>query len=411
MRALPALLFVTACLSRPTGLTGGGGDGGTDGSSDSGVRHDWPPPGVTIDRTLARDVDGDGTVDLLASASDGVYVLPGGAQFGTSYATFVATPFSPLAFDVAALGGSAAPELAVLGVLGNTARVEIHAGTGGFGFASEGWHRDVTDIDPMANAGRGVWLLDSDGDGTGNVLVADETTLMVGEPAAFTALGIFEMPLVRAEGANSTYFSRPNNLFVVPGTGRADLVIEDYFRVSIFRGDGGDHYRAADRTDVDNGAMFSAAACADLDGDGVPEVIGGYGGFLEGVSVTAAKPLDYSGPLPNHGVVDSLVARFGRLDDDPGTRPDLVLMRHIAAAQPVTDTELVVVPNLVVDLGPTPGTLATTSQVITRVLPGVLSRSIEVGDFDHDGTDELRVIATDGTLQCFRVTAGALAPC
>lgn len=402
MRALPALLFVTGCLSRPVGLQGDAGTG-TD-AKPLGV---WPVPGLTIDRTLARDVDGDGTVDLIASSSEGIYVIAGGEQFGAGYQAFVPTPFPPLAFDVAASGGSAAPELVVLGLAGATARILLFEGLGGFQFAAEGWRRDLVDLEPTAEQSRGVWLVDSDGDGAGNVVAADSATLVVGEPAAFTAQGVFEMPVVRAQGGNNGYFTYPDNVFVLPGAGTADLVIVGFYAVSRFRGDGQDHYLAADREDIGGGPMYDVAAYADLDGDGVPEVVGGFGGFLGGAALAPGVLLDYQGPaLSNHTVVRSIAARFGELDNDPSMRPDLLMMRHIAASGVPTETELVLVPDLVV----TPGVVTTTAVVLAHVIPG-LSRAVEVGDFDHDGRSEIRIVADDGTLTCLRVGDGAFDPC
>ncbi len=406
MRGLSALLFVTACLSRPVGVAGDGGTS-TDAGTDTNPLGVWPVPGVTIDRTLARDVDGDGTVDLVASSSEGIYVIAGGESFGASYQAFVPTPFAPLAFDVAAFGGATAPELAVLGLAGTTTRVLLFDGLGAFQFAAEGWRRDLVDLELSATESRGVWLLDSDGDGVGNVVAADNLSVVVGEPAAFSAQGVFEMPVLRAIGGNSGYFTYPDNVFVVPGAGTADLVIESFYVVSRFHGDGQDHYLAADREDIGGGPMYDVAAVADLDGDSVPEVVGGFGGFLGGASVVPLALLDYQGPgIINHPVVRSIAARFGELDNDPSMRPDLLMMRHIAASGAPTDTELVLVPNLVV----TPGVVTTAAAVISRVLPG-LSRAVEVGDFDHDGRQEIRIVAGDGSLSCFRAGDGTFDSC
>jgi len=403
--SLALLVATTACLSRPVGLPG---DAGT-GDGEPGHSEPWPVPGAVIGRTLARDANGDGILDLLVTSDRGVYVLGGGTGFGAGYHAFVATPFVPLALDVADVGGSPAPELAVLGVApGGAARVELHEGLGAAWFAAAGWQRDFADLEPKASAGRGLWLLDSDGDGRGNVLVADANGLYAGEPAALTELGVSEMPLVQVVGDNATYFISVEDLAVLPGAGKADLVVTDAFSAWVYAGDGTDSYPAARRTEISYGASFDLAAHADLDGDGVPELVGGYYGFLEGVSLSLHRVLPYQGDaVPSHSKVVSLAARFGQLDRDAAQRPDLVLMRHITdAAGAPTDTELVLIRNLAV----VAGNLTTTATVVTRVLPGLYA-GFEVGDFDHDGRAEIIVVARDGALTCLRSGDNAFDPC
>lgn len=401
--ALAGLVVTTACLSRPLGLRG---DAGAEG--DASIHAEpWPAAGLAVRRTLARDVDGDGVLDLIAIDDRGIYVLRGGAGFGTAYHGFVATGFAPLAVDAADLGGSGAAELAVLGVVGGQARVEIHEGLGALRFAAAGWRRDVPGITPTASAAApasGVWLLDSDGDGAREVLVADLDNLYVGDPAGFSELAVSQMPLAHVAGPNVTAFQAIEDVFVVPQVGDADLVVVDGFRTSVFARTGGDYSRGVQ---IPPDATSAVSAHADLDGDGVPETISGYAEFLRGAALAPRRSLAFTGPSPgNRSVLVPIAARLGQLDRDAAQRQDLVVMRQVGdGPPPATVTELVGILNLAVTSGNVGG-----GAVVRRDLPGLLV-GVELGDFDHDGAPEIILVASDGALTCLHIVGTVLERC
>lgn len=409
------LVALTACLSRPVGQAVGGADANGDGANGDGrPGTPWPPAGATITGSHASDLDGDGIVDLVLASTDGIYVLAGGPQFGKTYQTFVATAAKPLAFDVANMGGTSAPELGVLELSPASAgRVEIFEGLGGLGFASTAWRQDFPDLHPSDQKVRGLRLIDSDGDGMVNVVASDEFVLSIGEPAGFSAAAIEAMPIVRAEGPNSTshYFFGLLSVFAIPGAGEAKLVIDDFSSALVFNSHGADHYLVSDRHDQSYGGSYTFSAHADLDGDGIPELVGGQPGFLGAMALEGTTPgvLTYSAPSlpPAHGGMDHAVAaRFGKVDQDAAARLDLVMMEQFSTSGPVTDTEFVLVRDLVRTTGTVHG-----SDAFKLDVPGVLLVALEVGDFDHDGKTEVIAVEASGALRCWRYGDLSLDPC
>ncbi len=398
--AFAVLAGSAGCLSRPTGEVG----------------QAWPIEGVVIEKSVATDVDGDGDLDLAitsagaSAATRGVYVLLGGPGFGDHVDGFVPTDTRPLALDLVDVGGSRDPELAVLVDLAGRDRVLLHEGTGVGRFAAEPWLKDLVDLVPNADGRNGVRLFDSDGDGRFNVGVHNGGLARIGEPEGFGAAPFFAMSLVAPEGPNNGNFVVINDLYVLPGATTADLVIEIYHGLHVYRGDGTDTYLASARLDLGaTSGQHNAAVHADLDGDGVLEVIGvSNGGFMGGLAlVGAGTALAYRGPAPGHHVIHEYTAgRLGQLDAD--THPDLIVLEHWGDTEAALDrSALAMIGNLEV----APGTVSALSALaLYRELGGSIP-AIEAGDFDGDGREEVAVIAPDGTITCLRATSTALDDC
>lgn len=385
-----------ACLSRPTGNVGK--DGPTADAPIDAVVGTWPIPGFAVGATLARDVDGDGALDLVVAGTDGIYAVPGGPQFGTTYRLLAATGFQPLAFDIADAGGSADPDLFVLGAgPGSQGRLAVYLGRGGFAFAPDGWRHDFTGLPVPGETAAGVWIVDSDGDGAPNVAVTNSTTLLIGELPTLTETTVADMSVVPAEGPNSGTFQAVARVSATATGSGADLYVDGYFQVTVFHGDGGDHYTQAAAQLRAYTGPFQASARTDVDGDGAPELVGGNNHFVWGIALTGADQVyTATGPsLTAHTVESLIAARSGELDGDPGHHPDLVVLRHIGDSL-VTDTNVAIFRDLQrsgTDLGPV--------AVDEGTIPG-LTPAMEVGDFTDDDTVDIVLIGTDGTLGCMR---------
>lgn len=394
-------LVLGGCLSRPTGLPG---DGGVDGPR---AGQPWPPAGVVAGGTLARDVDGDGHPDLLITSAQGVYVLAGGPGFGAQYHAFVPTAVAPLAVELADVGGTAAPELVVLGVGGTTAgRVEIHPGLGGLAFDG-GLGLDVPGIHPGTGSYRGVWLVDTDGDGRRNAVIADESHAFVAQPAQLTAQAVGEAALIHIAGPNSGDFIAVESVLTRPSGTGPQLVVVDAGTARM-GGAGADRYDTTRGGAVSCGDAPDTVAAGDLDGDGAPELVVGYSGFIYGASLAAAQALSHPGL--DAGCAASCrwkAIRLAELDRDPGARTDAVILRWLGpASTALANSDLLAVRNLRVS-----GALLTSSGTEPRIALSGLMAGVEVGDFDGDGRAEIVVVAPDGGLRCYRLGDTALDPC
>lgn len=145
---------------------------------------------------VSRDVDGDGSLDVMAPAPAGMQALLGGGDGGFSALT-VESERIPGSVDVGDLDGDGAPDAVVVttdALDPYTGRVQVLAGLG------EGRFGELQPIALTDGYGRLVRLVDLDGDGAPEVVVANvnghvQVLRRVGPALAdFAPAGLVELP-------------------------------------------------------------------------------------------------------------------------------------------------------------------------------------------------------------------------
>ena len=233
------------------------------------------------------DVDGDGAVDLVAAdggvfgRSGAVLVLPGNGDGTFRPARRLDAGDNPVRVAVADLNGDDAPDIVAAIAIqpsGEPGYVSVFLGSGGGAFGPAVRYA-------AGEIPQGVTIADADGDGTPDIVVADAVGGGSGavQLLAGTGDGTFRPPVRVAVGPS------PRHVVVrdVNGDDVPDLVVAAAgilgeaggVGVALGRGDGTFAAPSVVRLRVANPA---AVAVADLDRDGIPDIVAAVFAVLRG---------------------------------------------------------------------------------------------------------------------------------
>jgi len=282
------------------------------------------------------DVDGDGVPDLAVGAPlDGTVGAGAGRVYVVSGADGTTVLRSFLGEKAGDNFGSA---VARLGDVTGDGLQELVVGAPAAGPATEG-RAYVFDLAtgalaypalvPDASANQfGQFFAadvgDTSGDGVPDIYVGDFADGGSARGKAYLFSGAVGARLLTLTGQNGDGFGIGRGLGDVNGDGRADLVLGSYTfggsasragKLEVFSGADGSLLRRVTSSTAREELGFDAHGLGDVDGDGVPELVGTAANFASGrgrVYVIAARPLEaFGSALPGSGGISPTLALGG----------------------------------------------------------------------------------------------------
>jgi hypothetical protein len=394
------------------------------------VTRAFPPPAATlptrIREVLVADLNGDGLDDLLLPnlpedpAQLGVFVILGRAEgFGATYDAYVPTKARPDGLSLAQVGGDGRADLLTVGASGGKSWLQAHLYTGAAGeiFASSPLSRELTSAGFVPDGGvfpsdlRPVLLRVSDytGDGVADVVAADLYNAVLVTPSAWTTPGVAQAAVGGVFGGGSGWDAIVGLYQVKSAKDDEYLLVQEQFgRLNYFAVDAGG--LASTPTIVSLAGNQKGVAAADVDADGVDDVVG-FNGF--DLSVVFVRPPGgeqlFFAPAQELGAPDEQLDDVVAKDLDKNGAVDVVLLdsaESVGAAR----SRVLLVRDLYVD-----GPVVRSPNSVTSVelAFGFHPRQLAVGDFDGDGDVEVLAFDDDGTWACldYRAADGSLSAC
>jgi len=320
-------------------------------------------------------IDGDAHADLAVATSNprGISIL-----LGTGRGTFVPGPlvptvFRPLLVELLRLDGDGHTDLVAASAQGRDVLAHRGNGDGTFGPGTR-----------LTTAGEPNDLATGDvnGDGFPDVLVGS-----LG-PEVVVLLSAQNGTLTPSTPAVVGGFTSAIDLADLDADGALDLIVSSNFpdqvRVALGRGDG--TFAEAKLLATDDGEFFTSIGAADLDRDGIPDLV--CGGRY--VSVLLGQGEGAFGPRRPY-VAESLGTRIALGDVDGDRRCDVVFVDATASSGDVG-----------VLLGRGDGSLLAPEEI-----PVGSPRAMVAADFDDDGWQDLALTAfSQDRLEFFRGSSG-----
>lgn len=222
--------------------------------------------GVTTNSILASDLDNDGRLDLVVAGREGVFVLLGRGDGQFDVASSVAGGEHPVDLALADLDGDGSKDLAVANH--ETNYVTLLFGDSNGGFEPRSGSRLRVDVSPHPHA---VLLQDIDADGNVDLFVDDRALEAI---RLFRGIGdgtFSESTIIEVGG--DPY--RGMTLADLNGDGRLDLATPNRDHISVLVGGGSGSF--ARNAVLRPGFNPFAVAAADLNGDGLADLLAGSG--------------------------------------------------------------------------------------------------------------------------------------